>query len=214
VVCGVGFESTPYRVANEAGKYCSVKCRGLARQNRVIKTCPVCEKDFETPASIAWTCCSRECATQLRRDDPVEVERVRRMQHDLMVSKVPTKPEEALYRYMDEVFGPEEWFPQAYVLGRWTVDAWVPSLNLVVQADGDWWHGWSEKSRSNATVRANMGRDQGQNHYLEKIGWPYIRLWEHELLRDHDGCIDRLTALRDELSTLADTNDSSDNATS
>jgi hypothetical protein len=101
---------------------------------------------------------------------------VRRMQHEQLVGRRPTRPELALYRYMDQVFGPDAWYREAYVLEKWTVDAFVPRFNLVVQADGDWWHGFSEKARSNPTVRGNMGKDQGQNNYLAKIGWPIVRL--------------------------------------
>jgi DNA mismatch endonuclease (patch repair protein) len=121
------------------------------------------------------------------------------MQHDQIVNRLPTRCELALYRYMDEVFGPENWYREAYVLDKWTVDAFVPRLSLVVQADGDWWHGFSEEARKNPTVRGNIGRDQGQNNYLAKIGWSVIRLWEHELLEDQDGCVERLAEVKKRL---------------
>ena len=173
--------------------------RGLARRNRRSRECPICLKTFEVPASLQWTCCSRACATKLRRQDPKQVARVRKMQHDQVATRLPTRCELALHRYMDEVFGPENWFREAYVLDKWTVDAFVPRLHLVVQADGDWWHGYLPAARANPTVRGNMGRDQGQNNYLAKVGWPILRLWEHELLDDQDGCIERLATVKRQL---------------
>ena len=135
----------------------------------------------------------------------MELSRVRQMQHDQMISKVPTRCELALYRYMDEVFGPGEWQRQAFILDKWTVDAFVPRLHLVVQADGDYWHGFTEQSRTQPVVVANMGRDRGQNNYLSKVGWPIIRLWEHDLLEDQDGCIQRLRAVLNAPGSGADT---------
>ena len=94
----------------------------------------MCRTVFETPASTRWTCCSRDCATQARREDPSRSKRVRRMQHDQMITRSPNRPELALYRYMDEVFGPGNWFREAHTTHKWTVDVFVPRLNLVVQA--------------------------------------------------------------------------------
>lgn len=199
VTCGTGFEVEQAKFAKGLGKYCSGECRGLARRNRKRQECPICLRTFETPVSQEWTCCSRECATEARRQNPQQVERVRRMQHDQIVSRRATRCELALYRYMDDVFGPEHWFREAYVLDKWTVDAFVPRFNLVVQADGDWWHGFFPTARKNSMVKGNMGRDQGQNNYLAEVGWPIIRLWEHELLEDQDGCVERLAETKKHL---------------
>ena len=192
ITCGVGFTSELAKVQRGEAMYCSVACRGLARRHRLVRECPVCGAAFELAAGNPQQCCTRACATELRRTDPAAIARVQQMQHDQLTSKAPTRCELALYRYMDEVFGPDQWQRQARILDKWTVDAFVPHLNLVVQADGDFWHGFTEHSRAYQVVTANMGRDQGQNNYLAKVGWPILRLWEHELLEDEDGCVQRL----------------------
>jgi hypothetical protein len=57
-----------YRNGTKRGqnKYCSVKCRGIANQTRVVRVCPSCGKNYTTtPSKIAAgnRRCSRTCST-------------------------------------------------------------------------------------------------------------------------------------------------------
>lgn len=196
--CGHVFE-VEAAVAGRGGNYCSVECRGLGMRNRVIRECAQCGVDFERPASVAAVFCSRECNTKARRNDPIEVERVRQMQRDHLASRAPTRCERVLYLVMDEVFGEGNWASQFLVEDKWTVDACVPSLRLIVQADGDYWHGLLPEHQSHPTVQKNLANDRRQNSYLAKAGWRVKRFWEHSLLGEPAAVATILTALRDEL---------------
>jgi DNA mismatch endonuclease (patch repair protein) len=75
------------------------------------------------------------------------------------------------------------------------VDVAIPEVRVVIQADGDYWHGLSA-ARSGRTPSAlvlrNIQRDRAQDKYLSAAGWTILRLWESELLRDPEGCLRRI----------------------
>lgn len=133
-----------------------------------------------------------------RADDEVEVARVRTMQHEQMQRRAPTKPERILYALMDDVFGPGTWAREYLVFDKWTVDACIPERHLIVQADGDYWHGLLPKWQSVPRVARNMGNDRAQNAYVASAGWAIVRLWERDLLGRPNWCRDRLRTTADQ----------------
>lgn len=73
---------------------------------------------------------------------------------------------------------------------------------VAVFVDGDFWHGWrfpqwrdklSEKWE--AKIDSNRRRDARNHHRLRRMGWKVIRLWEHQVEADIDGCIARVKRL-------------------
>ncbi len=177
-----------WKVASRAGgSYCSVACRGKARRNRVTMTCARCAVTFERPASTLRRSktkyCSKECQFAAMRSSETWAEHARGMQRDFLKTKQPTRCELALYALLDELLGPGTWERQYLVFDRWTVDAAVPALRLILQADGDWWHGRDPAIRSHAVVAENRLNDARQVAYATKAGWRTLRLWESDLLR-------------------------------
>lgn len=73
---------------------------------------------------------------------------------------------------------------------------------LAVFVDGTFWHGhnWEQrklKLQKNRDywipkIERNMARDHLQNRQLEEMGWGVLRLWEHEVEKDLEGCIVRV----------------------
>jgi DNA mismatch endonuclease (patch repair protein) len=75
---------------------------------------------------------------------------------------------------------------------------------LIVFIDGNFWHGyqfprwkarlgpyWQEK------IERNRRRDVRNHRKLRRTGWTVIRLWEHQIKADLDGCVERvLNAVR------------------
>mgnify|MGYP001594210276 CR=1 FL=1 len=60
---------------------------------------------------------------------------------------------------------------QKLVNGKFLVDAYVPSLNLIIEADGDYWHSLEKVQK----------RDKAKNAYLTKCGFNLLRLSETEI---------------------------------
>lgn len=75
---------------------------------------------------------------------------------------------------------------------------------VAVFVDGDFWHGYDFSSWENKVsdfwkgkISKNRERDLKNHQKLSELGWTVIRLWQHEVEKDFEGCIDRIvTAVR------------------
>lgn len=100
----------------------------------------------------------------------------------------PTKPERIGYGLLDRLG--VKYTPQAIFKGKFCVDAIVPSSRLVVQFDGDYWHG--RKGTEEARIAKRMNLDRSQDAYIRACGWRVLRLWESDLHRHPQACLRRL----------------------
>lgn len=73
---------------------------------------------------------------------------------------------------------------------------------VAIFVEGDFWHGWrfplwrdklSEKWE--AKIDGNRIRDARNHGLLRRMGWKVIRIWEHQVEADIDGCVARVTRL-------------------
>lgn len=88
-------------------------------------------------------------------------------------------------------------------------DIVFPGSRVVVFVDGDFWHGnqWRQRGHrsldeqfdggSNAEywvkkIQRNMIRDGDATRRLEYDGWCVVRIWESDLKRDLDKCVQRV----------------------
>lgn len=65
------------------------------------------------------------------------------------------------------------------------------SRKLAIFIDGDFWHGYRFSTRKKILpkfwidkIETNMRRDRKNRRNIKKIGWEYIRIWEHEIKKD------------------------------
>jgi DNA mismatch endonuclease (patch repair protein) len=76
---------------------------------------------------------------------------------------------------------------------------------VVVFVDGCFWHGCPTHSNMPVNNRpfwekklgANRVRDRLVTLTLRKRGWVVLRIWEHELAKDSDGCVRKITTALD-----------------
>lgn len=70
---------------------------------------------------------------------------------------------------------------------------------VAVFVDGDFWHGWrfplwqhklSQKWQHK--IAATRARDQRNQRALRATGWTVIRLWEHQVQKNVDACVERI----------------------
>jgi DNA mismatch endonuclease (patch repair protein) len=76
---------------------------------------------------------------------------------------------------------------------------------LAIFIDGDFWHGWrfplwehklSEKWR--VKIANTRKRDQKNFRKLRKLGWKVLRIWEHQIERSPEKCVDLILRIREE----------------
>lgn len=83
--------------------------------------------------------------------------------------KGPTSIEKKLY---DELKKKRLLFEkQKLINGKFLVDAYIPSLNMIIEADGAYWH----------SLEKIIKKDKSENSYLKKCGYKLIRLSENEI---------------------------------
>lgn len=77
-----------------------------------------------------------------------------------------------------------------------------PKSLLAVFVDGCFWHGCPKHCKTPANNRpfwkkklaANRARDKRVNQTLRKAGWHVVRIWEHDLAKQGEVCIRRITS--------------------
>lgn len=70
---------------------------------------------------------------------------------------------------------------------------------VAVFVDGDFWHGyrfpsWKDKVSDfwKTKISKNKERDTANHRRLRQMGWTIIRLWQHSLDRDFEGCVEQI----------------------
>ena len=98
-----------------------------------------------------------------------------------------TKPEERLGVLLRTMFPRRKIVQHPEATGK--PDYLVPSLKLMVFADGCYWHGCPQHGRVPEDNRAywapklerNKTRDRRVKRELRKQGWVVVRVWDHDL---------------------------------
>jgi DNA mismatch endonuclease (patch repair protein) len=82
-------------------------------------------------------------------------------------------------------------------------DVVFPDVQVALFIDGDFWHGWRFPAwRSKLSpfwqkkIDDNMKRDRRTIRRLRRLGWLVIRIWEHQVKRDIELCVNRVLELR------------------
>lgn len=199
--CGIEFAAHNSSIAQGWGRYCSRTCRDDARRTKVERVCEICGEGHLVKKSHAdrgsGRFCSRACHAVHQATDPALRQRLLEQHRAQLERKEPTRPERILNDLMDRAVGPGNWQRQCPVF-HWVVDAAIPDEKVVIQADGDWFHG-RKSAESGETppdyVIKAIQRDRSQDAYMAKAGWRILRLWESELLGDPEWCLRRIKQL-------------------
>lgn len=86
---------------------------------------------------------------------------------------------------------------QVLIAGKFTVDALIEDRSVVVQWDGDYWHGF-RPANDNRPLSERQARrvalDRSQDAYMTKAGYTVLRFWEHEVWKNPDDVRSRIQA--------------------
>jgi very-short-patch-repair endonuclease len=107
------------------------------------------------------------------------------MNLDQQKKSTPNKLEILGYSLLDETS--LEYIPQHLIAKKFCVDALIPSLDTIIQFDGDYWHGNPAKYTAldhRQERRAKL--DKSQDAYMAKCGYTVIRFWESDIKRNID----------------------------
>lgn len=79
-------------------------------------------------------------------------------------------------------------------------DVAFPKRRVAVFLDSDFWHGWHFLKWKNKLpkdywrdkISGNIKRDRSNFLKLRRRGWKVLRLWEHQIKRSPDLCVDKI----------------------
>lgn len=97
--------------------------------------------------------------------------------HQKIQRDKPSKLEIKLRRYLDELGVDYE--PSALLKDKFIVDIRIG--DLIIEADGDFWHGHPRFEPLSERQKAQQKRDASRNKYLTTCGYTVIRIWESDM---------------------------------
>jgi DNA mismatch endonuclease (patch repair protein) len=129
--------------------------------------------------------------------------RKKRSQVMSLIRSKNTKPEFALRKLVSAAL-----YPQGY---RYKInykrlpgkpDIAFISQKIAIFADGDFWHGYTfQKIKGrlprkywHAKIKGNIERDKKTNRTLKRNGWKVIRIWDHDIRKNPDKVLKKITA--------------------
>jgi len=77
-------------------------------------------------------------------------------------------------------------------INDYRVDFFIPSCNLIVEADGQWSHGDPRIFGPNDIIQGHRiaknkwNYDKNRDKYLKSLGYKVIRFWEKEIKKETD----------------------------
>jgi DNA mismatch endonuclease (patch repair protein) len=157
--------------------FCSKKCANEYQgRKKIITTCIVCKKQRISSPSQKYKYCSVKC----RDKDPKVKEMLNKMNAEQSKNKKETNIEIIGYEILNNL---KLNFEKQYLVNKkFCVDAFLPKEKIIIQFDGDYWHGYNQDiEKANPRVKKRMQLDISQDAYFKKLGYKVLRFWEHEL---------------------------------
>jgi len=189
-------------------RYCSQECFKLA-DARKPKTCQLCDKSFI--GQNDYYCSLECTRLAKRKYTPVEEERILNLYQELGIhrtSKLLEIPKRDVYtigrRYKVEAPPESKWdvfrdnptaleaelfkhletlnvaYKSQLQIGRYIVDALIDD-HLIIEADGDYWHGHPRFEPLTARQRKQRGQDRARDTYFSERGYTVERVWESDM---------------------------------
>ena len=148
-------------------------------RNKTTHTCKVCGRSFRLSPSVSASGRVKYCSIRCRDVDPEHTAHLVSINADQQSGKT-NRLEVAGYKMLDELgFNYKR---QYLVGGRFCVDAFIVSVGVVVQFDGDYWHGHPTKfPEPNARQHLRIKLDKSQDAYMLACGYDVFRVWESDM---------------------------------
>ena len=165
------------------------------RRGKVTLNCKICNKPRTEAKSHARRYATSYCSMDCRRLDPAwrkQLHQASLKQETVFESSV----EKMGYTLLDSVGIP--YVRQHSINGRFIVDALVVESRVVLEFDGDYWHGNPARYRAPGPRQIRqMSRDKARDAYLAACGYRVIRFWESDMKHKVDEVLSRLRQIQE-----------------
>lgn len=188
-VCSESFYQSDYRIK----RFCSNVCANIFQgRNKVILKCKICGVIFKVSPTNAREhpennkrFKQRYCSLKCRDADPEKnfgITGNLAQQNQKGPNKLEIAGKQILKSIQKEIkFTIKEQKP---IANKFIVDVFIPKFNLIIQWDGDYWHGNIDTLKTAELTSKQIRRrhlDESQNKYFLKCGYKILRFWESEV---------------------------------
>lgn len=102
-------------------------------------------------------------------------------------------PSKLEFTFADVLAGLNIEFVHQYHLDGFDYDFYIPAKNLLIEVDGDYWHGHPDKfPELNAMQRKNQGLDRLKMKHASDRNYQLLRFWETDIVHDRFACVRKL----------------------
>lgn len=128
------------------------------------------------------------------------MDNLNKQQRSYVMSKIRSKNTKIELKIFRELRKKKVYFKCHYLKAPGTPDIALPSKKKAVFINGDFWHGYSYKNLKNRLfqpywrekIEKNIKRDKKNYQQLKKNGWSVMKIWEHEIKKDLNSCVDKI----------------------
>jgi very-short-patch-repair endonuclease/ribosomal protein L33 len=172
-------------------RFCSRDCANKWQaRNKIEFVCPVCGKKFYWSKSRLKQEVPKYCSVECRDKDPNYKGHILGNLAQLK-NKGLNKLEKAGKDILNEIG--INYQEQVLIEDKFLVDVFIPSIKLIIQWDGDYWHGYGKDiTEVDNRVSKRMKLDISQDVYMNKCGYKVIRFWEHEVYNERNVVIENI----------------------
>ena len=189
--CGKKVYKSKVFLESGCNLFCSSKCSNEHQKCEKIKyICKICDQAFYVyPSTVKIrTYKIKYCSMSCRNKDDEYLKRAALAGNMVQQkSKGPNRIEKIGYSILDDIG--VKYYKQHPMFNKFIVDAFLPEHNIVIQWDGDYWHGHPSKIKNgkpDSRQKQRMLLDKSQDAYMKKCGITVLRFWEHQILNNKE----------------------------
>ena len=195
-----GKKITKYEGAIKKNNFCSIECANKFQgRNKVKLVCRTCGKEFYR--SPSWLSqrkgyyCSLKCRTESEEWRTNSVIRSNQVQNK---KRGPNKLEKLGCNMLDYLGIKYE--TEYLIDNKICVDVYIEDYNLIIQWDGNYWHGKDKLYEELDTrQKKRVDLDKSQDAYFKKCGFNELRFWEDDVYEREEFVVDNIKKTVDEI---------------
>jgi very-short-patch-repair endonuclease len=177
--------NTEFITKEKSQLFCSNKCvNEWQGRDKVKYNCKTCNNEFRLSKSLADSrnyeikFCSIKCRNTDLEWQKAHIKANLKQQNNKGLNKLEKIGNEIL-NDLGVVYQ-----HQVLLFDKFLVDVLIPEKNIVIQWDGDYWHGHPTKLKNGTPdkrQKQRMNLDNSQDSYMKKSGYTVLRFWENEV---------------------------------
>lgn len=177
-----------FETNRKSAKYCSESCYQMNRYNsNVITKCNQCTSEFVVRKSRFKKGLVKYCSLKCRNtsEEWIKSNRIKNLNQ---LNKVGLNKLELAGRKLLQEIG-IDFLEQELICDKYVVDVLIPSKNIVIQWDGDYWHGHPKNLKNgnpNQLQKTNIEKDIRINKNLSNNGYTVLRFWQYDVDNNSD----------------------------